>query len=409
MPRHIALILASVATLPTLVTAHAQTSPYDFSELTQLAEGAIAGQNVGTPVPGFDLLILRDGRTVYHRSFGDWSIDRVAAADSAGKTLSGAVILSLTDNVGPGGPPTLSLNSRLSDFMSAYTGEKEAITIRQCFSHSAGFGPNPATNNPFTTLQQAAVQIAADPLDFPPPGSTFSYGSTSMHAAGAAAEIASGRPWNGLVFERITGPLAMTNTRYVLFSTANPLVAGGAESTASEFGRFMEMLRRSGLAPDGRRILSADACRDLFTRQTAPDIVIANSPYIGNADYGVGVWLDRRTPTGVLRGALAAGARGFSSWVDFDDGLVGVFATDTTGAANVSGLTALMRTAAENAVRANPCHLVDRNADGQRTPEDIFIFLNTYFAPEPRGDFDGNGARTPSDIFAFLTAYFAGC
>jgi hypothetical protein len=49
----------------------------------------------------------------------------------------------------------------------------------------------------------------------------------------------------------------------------------------------------------------------------------------------------------------------------------------------------------------------DYNFDGQRTPADIFAFLNLYFAANPETDFDNNGVRNPSDIFAFLNAYFA--
>lgn len=398
-------ILAATLSLPAL----AQTSPYDFSELTQLAAGALVGQNVQTPVPGFDLLIIRDGRTVYHRSFGNWAIDRVANADSASKTISGALLMTLTDDAGPGGPAVVSLDTRLSHFIPDFDGAMQTATLRQCFAHTAGFGSSPAVGDPQLTLQQAALEIAAGPLPFGPPGSIFAYGGTSMHAAGAVAEVAAGQPWNTLFAQRLADPLGLVATRYVLSSPDNPRIAGGCESSASEFGRVMEVLRRYGLAPGGTRLLSASACRELFTRQTPVGIPINNSPLDGSSDYGVGVWLDRRGAGGVLQGALAAGARGFSSWVDFDDGMVGVFATDISSSANVVPLVGLLRDAAERAVRASPCSQTDRTADGRRTPLDIFVQLNAYFAPEPRGDFNGDGVHTPTDLFAYLTAYFAGC
>jgi hypothetical protein len=50
----------------------------------------------------------------------------------------------------------------------------------------------------------------------------------------------------------------------------------------------------------------------------------------------------------------------------------------------------------------------DFNADGVRTPADLFAFLNAYFAGEARTDVSGNGVRAPEDIFAFLTLYFTG-
>lgn len=50
----------------------------------------------------------------------------------------------------------------------------------------------------------------------------------------------------------------------------------------------------------------------------------------------------------------------------------------------------------------------DFNCSTTTTVEDIFDFLNAWFAQEPRSDLDGNGVTT-ADIFDFLNAWFAGC
>jgi trimeric autotransporter adhesin len=58
-----------------------------------------------------------------------------------------------------------------------------------------------------------------------------------------------------------------------------------------------------------------------------------------------------------------------------------------------------------------PTCRTDANADGVRSPADIFAFLTLYFnaaTPLPQIDFNNDGLRTPADIFAFLTAYFGG-
>ncbi|MDX2131452.1 MAG: serine hydrolase [Planctomycetota bacterium] len=346
----------------------AQGQPvYDFSGVTALAEGALAGQNVNVPVPGFELLLMKDGQVVYRRAFGAWSLDEVAAADSSTKTLSGALVMSLTES----SDRPFSLSSRVSEFIPQFTGLKQFITIRQCFSHTAGTGQNGAEGNPGVTLQEAALLIAAAPLSYVP-GTAFSYGGTSMHAAGAAAELAGGQPWNTLFAQRITGPLGLTRTRFVLTTPDNPRIAGGCESTALEFATFMEMLRRGGLhaGPGGDvRVLQQASVDAMFTRQTPPDVPVLSSPYTGDGDYGVGVWLDERTPDGTLRGALAAGARGFSSWIDFDDGMVGAFATDRTQSSNIRTLVNLIRDAAAAAVRAG-CD-PDVNADGSADQDDV--------------------------------------
>ncbi len=55
-----------------------------------------------------------------------------------------------------------------------------------------------------------------------------------------------------------------------------------------------------------------------------------------------------------------------------------------------------------------PC-LADWNSDGLRTVTDIFAFLASWFAQEPRADIDGQSGIGVADIFAFLSAWFAGC
>jgi hypothetical protein len=43
------------------------------------------------------------------------------------------------------------------------------------------------------------------------------------------------------------------------------------------------------------------------------------------------------------------------------------------------------------------------------TVQDIFTFLNVWFAGYPAGDFNDNHRVEVQDIFDFLNAWFAGC
>jgi CubicO group peptidase (beta-lactamase class C family) len=392
------------AWLPLSLAGPASGQVYDFSEVTALCEGAVDGENVGSPVRGFDLLLMKNGEVVYHRAFGLWSLNRVANADSSTKTLSGALIMSLVDNA----PQPLTLDTRLSDYIPAFTGPKAAITIRQAFSHTSGLRSSTAVSSQTQTLRQAANTIAIPALQFDPPGSVFAYGGTSMHATGAVAEIVGQAPWNTLFQQRLAGPLGLTVTRYVLSTPDNPRIAGGAESNATEFGRFMEMLRRGGLAPDGTRLISEVNVDAMFTRQTAVGITIENTPvqtpYTDGADYGVGVWLDERGPGGELLGALAAGARGFASWIDFDDGMVGVFATDVSSSGDLQQLFYLLRTAAENAVRCGYDFNQDENVDlvDVQQMAQVFVGLINPEANWLDGDLNGdeNADLTDAQILA---------
>lgn len=397
-------------------------NPYNFAAVTQLAQGALVGTGIDSPVPGFEVRLYQNGRVVYHRSFGTWSLNRVASCDSATKTMSGMVMMSLVDS----SPQPFTLNTRVSDYLPGWTGAKSTITIRQCFSHTAGMDGSLLLSAPNLSLRQCANLISDDPL-LASPGTAFSYGGTSMHVAGAVAEAAGGQPFITLFANRIAAPLGLTQTRFFTSSDINPRIAGGIESTATEFGTAMEMLRNNG-RHNGAQVLSPESVRQMFTRQTATGLPVLNSPFIAatpdqQSDYGVGIWLTARTGTGVLERALAAGARGFSAWIDFDDGMTGVFATDLSVAANVQPLLFQLQDAAQAAVRAArgcPADIAGPNQgpfpDGATTADDIITFLAWYFASDLQADVSGlnqapnrDGVLTADDIIVYLSRFFAGC
>jgi hypothetical protein len=49
------------------------------------------------------------------------------------------------------------------------------------------------------------------------------------------------------------------------------------------------------------------------------------------------------------------------------------------------------------------------DAQGGATVDDIFIYLNAWFAGDLRADADRSGGLSVDDIFVFLNAWFAGC
>ncbi|MBY0313416.1 MAG: S8 family serine peptidase [Phycisphaerales bacterium] len=60
------------------------------------------------------------------------------------------------------------------------------------------------------------------------------------------------------------------------------------------------------------------------------------------------------------------------------------------------------------AIATLPCS-PDFDRDGVLSVEDIFDFLNHWFAQFPTTDIDRNGLIDPTDIFTFLSAWFNGC
>lgn len=62
---------------------------------------------------------------------------------------------------------------------------------------------------------------------------------------------------------------------------------------------------------------------------------------------------------------------------------------------------------AANAV--TPCCKADYNQSQSVTVQDIFDFVNAWFASNPLADFNGAGGVTVQDIFDFVGAWFNGC
>lgn len=400
IPHALPRLLAAwcVATLAPVLYAHQANAAYDFSELTALANGALAGQNVGSPVPGFEIRLLKHGVPIYHQVFGAWSLDRPANVDSSTKTLSGALLMSIADS-GKGG---FSLDSHLADFLPEYNvpGFRD-ITIRQAFSHTSGIAGDEQALVLYQkniTLRQAAAIIKQTPLAFTP-GSTFSYGGLSMQAAGAAAEVATGERYVDLFAERIAEPLGMTNTSFVIASDTNPRVAGGVESSASDYSRFMDMLANDGVdRATGVRILSSAAVNEMLTRQTNDGQPVNNSPADNNY-YGVGVWVNQLVQAGPPVEALAAGARGFHSWIDQKNDLVFTFATDLSHFANVEVLSSMMHAAILDAVPA-----ADFDLDGAVDGDDLAIW-QTAFGATRAGDANADGVSDGADFLIWQREY----
>jgi CubicO group peptidase (beta-lactamase class C family) len=335
-----------IAALAAIALLGAQASAQDFSELTSLAEGALVGIGVDQPVEGFEIVVLKDGQPLYHQAFGNWTLGQVASADSATKTLSGALVMAVAES-GDGG---FSLDSRLADFLPEYNKPGYSdITVRQAFSHTSGLPGDDVSSliltAPNITLRQAGFLVSQQPLENGPPGSAFAYGGLSMQAVGAAMEVATGEAYIDLFAERIAGPLGMSDTRFYIASDTNPRVAGGVETTAADMARFTDMLLNGGVdRATGTRVLSEASVAEMVTRQTTDAQPIANSPTDNNR-YGIGVWIDQLGMAGPTVDYLAAGARGMHSWVDDLHGLVFAFATDETSFRFIDTLSSQMHRA----------------------------------------------------------------
>jgi CubicO group peptidase (beta-lactamase class C family) len=300
---------------------------YDFAAIDQILEGAAPG------LGGCALLLIKNDKIVYRKSFGRFEADKVVPIASASKWLSGALIMTLVDD------GKLSLDDPVSKYISEFGADKSNITVRHLFAHTSGLPPEArCRNDKRTTLERCANEIARMQVRAAP-GEEFYYGGVSMHVGGRIAEIVSGKSWHDLFAEKIAGPLGMSQTDFLAYGpTGNPRPEGDARSSADDYGRFLQMILQRGTF-NGRQVLSATSVLELHKNQTGGARIAytiyqnksALDPTLPLARYGVGVWREKtQEASQQLREASSHGALGFSPWVDVERNLAGVLSVQSS-------------------------------------------------------------------------------
>ncbi|MDZ4289639.1 MAG: serine hydrolase domain-containing protein [Prosthecobacter sp.] len=200
------------------------------------------------------------------------------------------------------------------------------ITVRNVLSHTSGLpfkSPEEQPTLDGLPLTKAVRTYAALPLQYEP-DKGYQYANAGINTAARILEVVSGMSYEDFMQQRLFGPLGMKDTTfwpdeaqvarlakaykpnaakdnleettitqlyYPLTDKTKrfPMPAGGLFSTAADVARFCQMILNGGEL-DGHRYVSADAIKQMSTRQTAPDL--KNSYGLGWAvnpnDYGHG-------------------------------------------------------------------------------------------------------------------------
>jgi CubicO group peptidase (beta-lactamase class C family) len=308
--------------------------------------------------------------------------DTIFRIASQSKAITSAAILILVEEgkIGLTQPvghfiPTF-MKTTVADADGRTTPAKRAITIHDLLTHTAGIsygtdahvaaayreqGLGPAAGNGWYTADKdepiCATMERLGKLPFvAQPGEKYVYGYNT-DILGCVVEKASGMPLDDFIQKRITGPLGMKDTRFyvpagdrarlaaVYGSESSPAgfvrapeggkgqgsyvdgprksFSGGAglTSTARDYARFLEMIRRDGEI-DGVRILSPRAAKLMHTNQAG---TLHSTNGVG---FGYGFDVGERYGAKGLAGVGAfgwGGAYGSTYQVDPESGLVVVF------------------------------------------------------------------------------------
>jgi CubicO group peptidase (beta-lactamase class C family) len=224
------------------------------------------------------------------------------------------------------------------------------ITIREILSHTSGLPFASALEQP--TLDALSLRVgvrsyAMTPLVFQP-GTKYQYSNAGINTAGRIIEVVSKMSYEDFLQKRLCGPLGMKDTTFwpndaqlkrlakayrpnkakngleetkisqlqypLNDAKRQPMPAGGLFSTASDVGRFCQMVLNGG-SFQGKRYLSEAAVKEMTSRQTGKGI---------KESYGLG-W----STSGDVFGH--GGAYATNMTIDSNRGLITVFMVQHAG------------------------------------------------------------------------------
>jgi len=303
------LALAGFAPEPEAAPAPATASvPLGLAEVDGLLAAALPAEGGGV------VRIAEPGRVLFEKAYGGYRLDDAIPISTGTELLSTVVLLRLVDR------GQLSLQTPVSAVLRDWPADKRAVTLRMLLAQTSGLPPSTrCLDDRNTTLEACVREIAALPLRRDP-GAAVIAGSTGFQVAGRMAEVVTSKSWAQLFRDELTTPLRLRATGFG--RTANPRIAGGAQSTADEYGAVVDLLLTGGMRGT-LRLLSPASVEAIFQDQSGGAPLI-HSPYAlvpgrEASRPGLGIWLMAGGTE-----ALCQGAFGFTAWMDRPRRLGGV-------------------------------------------------------------------------------------
>ena len=333
----------------------------------------IKNEIAGNKIPGAIMMIQRNGKTAYYRSFGvrdpgtkePMTPNTIFRIYSMSKPITTVAAMMLVEE------GKLQLEEPLSKYIPAFAdvkvgvekkGEdgkmgldlvapKRAITIQDLMRHTSGltygfFGEGLVKKSYVEANLLAgdvdnaefADRLAKLPLAYQP-GTTWDY-SQSTDILGRVIEVISGKSLYQFEKERLLDPLGMKTTAFYVpdpakkslvaepfpndrkigagAEMADPRVVrkyesggGGMVSTIGDYSRFTQMLLNGGTL-DGKRYLSPKTVAYMGANHIGPASGVVPGPYyLPGAGFGFGLGFAVRTEAGV---SPAEGSVGEMNW-----------------------------------------------------------------------------------------------
>ncbi|MCU0964302.1 MAG: beta-lactamase family protein [Burkholderiaceae bacterium] len=369
---------ASAQALPAAKPEELGLSPTGLAKIGDWMRAEVAAKKI----PGATIMIVRGGKLAYAETVGvrdpasgaPLKADDIFRIYSMTKPIVSIAAMMLVEE------GKLNLDAPVTSWIPAFADVKVGVettdaigrktleiveaqrpmTVRDLMRHTSGltygfFGTGlvkQAYRDAAITAEgnvdnaRFADAIARLPLAYQP-GSTWDYGN-STDVLGRVIEVVAGQSLGAFLKTRLFDPLGMKNTSFYVTDaerqarlaepfpgdtvTANsPLFdprvpkamesgGGGLMSTATDYSRFLLMLRNGGQL-DGKRYVTEATLKDMTRDHLGPQVV-RTALYLPGAGYGFGLGFAVRTqpasgkPDSAVGEYYWGGAAGTYMWVD---------------------------------------------------------------------------------------------
>ena len=260
-----------------LFAAYGTTRPaVDDETVAAFVDDFLTREVTDRNIPGATVVLVRDGRVVFSRTYGvaDYDSGRPISSDDSllrlGSTAKMFVWVLAMQLVEEG---RLDLDADINRYLDFRIPEAfgAPITMRHLMTHSAGFADRIPMVDPDTRRAPFPVRIRENiPHRVNAPGSTIAYSNYGAALAGYIVERLRGKPFESVVEERLFVPLKMTRSTLAqpLPDHLEPLLvssysassrtpapfdfvglppAGSASASNADMGRFLSMLMTGGV------------------------------------------------------------------------------------------------------------------------------------------------------------------
>ncbi|NYZ77070.1 serine hydrolase [Candidatus Micrarchaeota archaeon] len=293
-----------------VITPLASASPpslSDTADLEAFMDGLMADQLMTTHIAGVTVSIVKDGEIIFAKGYGyadDNKTIRPIANEtlirpgSVSKTVTWTALMQLIEEGKV--DPDADVNRYLKDIKIPDTYPGQPVTVRNLFTHTAGF--EEIHPDKMEELNEAGAGFSADslkklmPARVFPPGQYPAYSNFGAALAGLIVQDVSGMEFEDYAREKIFAPLNMTRSTFVepapenlqpYVSTAfryadgmyTPIIeektavispAGSMYSTSTDMANFMIAHLQNGRFGDNR-ILEEETAREMHSAQFVAD------------------------------------------------------------------------------------------------------------------------------------------